>query len=109
MANKLALTRRSQYLAVYETGKAFATNLVVIKIIPNDLDITRVGYSVTKEIGKATVRNHVKRLLKEIIRILEIKNGWDIVFIARRKITEADYHKLNEVIKGLLKRADLLK
>ena len=109
MAGKLALTKRSQYLAVYKAGKAFVTDLLVLKVIPNNLDITRVGYSVTKEIGKATVRNHIKRLLKEIIRVLEIKNGWDIVFIARKRITEADYHKLDEVVTGLLKRADLLK
>lgn len=108
MAKRLALTRRAQYLAVYEAGKAFADNLLVIKIIPNGLQISRIGFSVTKEIGKAVVRNHTKRLLKEIVRLLEIKTGWDIVFIARRKIIEADFNQLYRSTVKLLQRADIL-
>ena len=108
MAKRLALTRRAQYLAVYESGRAFAENLLVIKILANGLDTTRVGFSVTKDIGKATVRNRVKRLLKENVRLLGIKDGWDIVFIARRGIVDADYHKLRASAVKLLRRADLL-
>jgi ribonuclease P protein component len=108
MAKRLALTRRAQYLAVYESGRAFAENLLVIKILSNGLDTTRVGFSVTKIIGKATVRNRVKRLLKENVRLLGIKEGWDIVFIARRGIVDADYHELRAVVIKLLRRAGLL-
>lgn len=108
MAKRLALTRRAQFLAVYESGKASADNLVVVKAIPNGLDATRVGFSVTKGLGKAVVRNRVKRLLKESVRILEIKTGWDIVFIARRSIVNADYHQLASSVVKLLRRSDLL-
>jgi len=108
MAKKLALTRRSEYLAVYESGKAYAGHVLVIKMLPNSLKTTRVGFSVTKEIGGAVVRNRVKRLLKEIARAVNIKPGWDIVFIARRKIVDADFHQLNKAVMDLLRRADLL-
>jgi len=108
MAKRLALTRRAQFLAVYETGKALADNLVVLKAIPNGLDATRIGFSVTKETGKANVRNRVKRLLKENVRVLDIKTGWDIVFIARRNIVKADYHQLTHSLVKLLRRAGLL-
>jgi ribonuclease P protein component len=108
MAKRLALTRRAQYLAVYESGKAFADSLIVVKALPNGLDATRTGFSVTKQIGKATVRNRVKRLLKENVRLLDIKQGWDIVFIARRSIVKADYQQLTESAVKLLRRADLV-
>ena len=108
MAKRLALTRRAQYLAVYESGKAVADNFIVVKSLPNGQDATRVGLSITKEIGKATIRNRVKRLLKENVRLLDIKDGWDIVFIARRSITKADYHQLTESAVKLLHRANLL-
>ena len=109
MAKKLALTRRAQFLAVYESGKASADNLIVVKALQNGLDATRIGFSVSKETGKATVRNRTKRLLKENVRVLEIKEGWDIVFIARRGIVKADYHQLTGSIVKLLRRADLLR
>jgi len=108
MAKKLALTRRAQYVAVYESGKAFADGILVIKVLPNHLNATRSGYSVSKEIGKATVRNRVKRLLKENVRKLNITDGWDIVFIARRSIVQADYDKLGRTIVKLLRRAGIL-
>lgn len=108
MAKQLALTRRAQYLAVYESGRAFADNMLVIKAMPNYLYVTRSGYSISKEIGKATVRNRVKRLLKENVRQLKLKKGWDIVFIARRNIVEADYRMLSKTISRLLMRAGIL-
>lgn len=108
MAKRLALTRRSQFLAVYESGKASADNFVVVKAIPNGLDATRVGFSVTRGLGKAVERNRIKRLLKETVRVLDIKTGWDIVFIARRSIISADYHQLASSIVKLLRRAGLL-
>ena len=108
MAKRLALTRRAQYLAVYKSGKAAADKLLVIKVLPNKLNALRTGFSVTKDIGKATVRNRVKRLLKENIRLLVIKTGWDIVLIARRPVAGMDYHEINRSIIKLLNRLGLL-
>ena len=108
MAKKLALTRRAQYLAVYDSGKAFADRILVIKVLRNNLETTRSGYSVSKGVGKATVRNRVKRLLKENVRKLDITEGWDIVFIARRGIVEADYDKIGDTIVKLLLRSGIL-
>lgn len=108
MAKKLALTRRAQYQAVYRSGKVFTDSLLVVKILPNGLDTTRIGFSVSKEIGKAVVRNHMKRWLKEIARVLEFKSGMDIVFIARRNIIKADFKQLQKSVAGLMSRACIL-
>ena len=108
MAKRLALTRRAQYLAVYESGKAAADKLLVIKVLPNNLDVLRAGFAVTKDIGKATVRNRVKRLLKENLRLLVVKPGWDIVLIARRPVAGKNYHEVNRSIVKLLTRLDLM-
>jgi ribonuclease P protein component len=109
MAKQLALTRRAQYLAVYKSGKAVADNMLVIKTLPNNLDVSRTGYSVTKEMGKATVRNRIKRLLKENMRLLDIEQGWDIVLIARHNIVTADFSTLTTRITKLLNRAGILR
>lgn len=108
MAKAWALTKRAQYQKVYEFGVAKGDKIVMIKAVVNNLELSRYGFSVNKPLGKAVVRNRIKRLLKEIVRSLPIKSGWDIVFIARRGAIEADYYQLKQSIERLLIRADLL-
>jgi ribonuclease P protein component len=79
-----------------------------MKAMPNDLDLSRYGFSVTKRVGKAVQRNRVKRLLREIMRKQSLRSGWDIVFIARSSAVESSYHELESTVTGLLNRARLL-
>lgn len=108
MQRLLGLKTRAQYLSVYNSDNSWASEFVVMKAVPNNLDVSRVGFSVGKKIGKAVVRNRVRRLLKEVVRTLSIKSGWDIVFIARKNAVNADYHDFKRTICGLLRRARLL-
>ena len=54
------------------------------------------------------VRNKVRRRLREVARLTPVKDGWDIVFIARRGSPNANYHQLARAMDELLKRAKLL-
>lgn len=108
MTRVWALTKRAQYQKVYELGMAKGDKVVMIKAVINNLELSRYGFSVNKPLGKAVVRNRIKRLLKEIVRSLPIKSGWDVVFIARRGAIEADYYQLEQSIERLLIRSDLL-
>jgi ribonuclease P protein component len=108
MTKRWALTKRAQYLAVYRSGKAWVNNLIVMKALPNECEFSRYGFSVTKNIGKAVVRNRIRRLLREISRITPVKPGWDIVFIARPAAVTADYQELRKSVETLLLRAHLI-
>ena len=95
-------------MAVYRSGKAWVNNLIVMKALPNECEFSRYGFSVTKNIGKAVVRNRIRRLLREISRITPVKPGWDIVFIARPSAVTSDYHELRKSVETLLLRAHLI-
>lgn len=101
------LSKRAEYVAVYERGKGWGNGLLTMKVLGNELDVPRFGFSVGKEVGKAVARNRVRRLLREIARKAMVKPGWDIVFIARRGVAEADYHQLKASVEKLLSRARL--
>jgi ribonuclease P protein component len=102
------LTKQAQYVLVYRGGRTWVNWLLVMKVLPNGLAWSRWGFSITKRVGKAVQRNHLKRLLREITRLQPVKPGWDIVIIARPCAVDVDYHQLERAITELLQRARLL-
>jgi ribonuclease P protein component len=102
------LTRTAQYGLVYDRGSSWVNNLLVVKALPNGLIISRYGFSVSRRVGKAVVRNRVKRLLREILRQITLQAGWDIIFIARSPVSRVSYADLEKSVRGLLARAGLL-
>ena len=102
------LTRRREFEAVFTEGRSWANNLVVLRVLPNSLGSNRYGFAAGKRLGGAVVRNRVKRRLREVVRRTPIKDGWDMVFIARQAAAEADYHTLRKATEELLARAQLL-
>ena len=108
MRGERYLTKPQQYALVYNEGSSRASDLLVIKSLPNGLILSRYGISVSKRVGNAVVRNRVKRLLREILRQTKLESGWDIIFIARIAAGKADYTGLEQSVNDLLFRARLL-
>ena len=44
----------------------------------------RLGLTVTKKVGNAVVRNRIKRMLRECLRLRGwVPKGWDVVLVAK--------------------------
>ena len=108
MEKERRLTGSKRFSMIYRQGRAFANRLLVLRTIPNDLDGSRFGFLVGKRIGGAVVRNKVKRRLREAVRLIPVRAGWDVIFIARREAANSDYHHLGRAAADLLKRSKLL-
>ena len=94
---------------LYHT-KGFADANLVLYARRNHTPGNRVGYTVGKKLGKAHVRNLVRRRLREIYRLNEelFLPGYDIVVVARTRAVEASFQELSQSFLQLAHRARLL-
>lgn len=101
------LRRNADFRRVYRQSRSLSTKYLVLYPKKVKGDGLRVGFSVSKKIGKANIRNYYKRRLSEIIRLNldKIQVGYDLVFVARGPITELDYHELEKNVRYLLKKS----
>jgi ribonuclease P protein component len=82
--------------------------LLAVRSVSNGLVLSRHAYAISKRVGIAVVRNRVRRRLREALRSLPVKEGFDIVITARPESAKADYWTLKEELALLLRRARLL-
>jgi ribonuclease P protein component len=88
------LLRRSEFLAVQETGKKIHGRHFLAVVAPRTSQAGeplpgRVGITTSKKVGKAVERNRIKRLLREYLRRHAwVPAGLDVVIIAKRSAAE---------------------
>lgn len=105
------LKKRPEFLFVAKDGQKWVSDSVVVQIIETDRDEVRFGFTATKKIGNAVIRNRAKRRLRaaadEIIKSETIKSV-DIVLIARDKTANIEWNKLVKDMRWCLKRLNAL-
>lgn len=115
LARRERLTRRQDFAAVYARKKSWANGLLVLYVRRHELsgplaETRRVGFSVSKKVGKAHDRNKVKRRLRETIRKWSphLAVGFDAIWVVRSGAASASFSQLEDAALSLLGRAKML-
>jgi ribonuclease P protein component len=103
------LKRRQDFRRVYQRGKSLKNRAFVLCFRPSIKGEQRIGFSVSKKIGKAVERNRIRRRLREAVR-LELEAfapGYDYVIVARLGAKEETVDSLRTRVKKILAAANL--
>ena len=108
------LKKNSEFRRLYAKGKSAATPYLVLYCRKNRTDRNRVGFTVSTRLGRAVVRNRVRRRLREIVRLSApaMRTGYDLVVVARIRCVDAEYRKMERAFLsacgqlGLLREAE---
>ena len=105
-----ALKLNHIFRRLYATA-GFSNSYLVLYARKNRTSTNRVGITVSKKLGKANVRNRIRRRLREVYRLNEDKfqSGWDIVVVARTRAIHAPFDVLTDSYLALARKAGILK
>jgi ribonuclease P protein component len=103
------LTRRAEFLRVASKGRKAAMPGVVLQALPrDDAQPARLGFTVTKKVGNAVIRNRTRRRLKEAARLLlreQPVSGVDLVLIGRDATRARPFAALQTDLRRALSKA----
>jgi ribonuclease P protein component len=103
------LKRRAEFLRAAQKGRKAAMPGLVLQVLPRGDDAPlRVGFTVTKKVGNAVVRNRVRRRLREVARLLLPAlglRGADLVLIGRDATRTRDFARLGDDLRRALAKA----
>jgi ribonuclease P protein component len=86
ITKEMRLRRRAEFVAVQSGGqKLHGRHVLALASKRKDPESAgRLGITVTKKVGNAVVRNRIKRLVREWLRLHGwIPTGWDVVVVAK--------------------------
>ena len=106
-----SLKKNSDFQNVYQHGKSYANKYLVMYIKENNMDINRLGISVSKKVGNSVVRHRFTRLVRESYRLHEniFNSGLDIVVVGRKSAASVGYEEIENALLHLAKIHHIIK
>ncbi len=105
------LKKRPEFLYVAKEGQKWVSDTVIVQSVQTHGDEVKFGYTATKKVGNAVIRNRSKRRLRaavdELLKSENIKPA-NIVLIARDKTATCKWNDLIKNLRWCLKRLNTL-
>lgn len=94
---------------IISNNKAFKYKDYIIYVEKNNEKTYKFGFSVGKKIGKAVIRNKIKRQLRSIVSKKDYQNGFNCIIIVGSNILNISYGEMEKNLLEVLNKLNLLK
>lgn len=99
------LKKASQFSYIYKKGKRTSTALFTLFSVDSKYESYKIGYSISKKIGKANKRNKLKRRLREIVRTQNLpQNFKNYVLLVRPGAAELEFEEVQKQVVSLFSK-----
>lgn len=108
LARKNRLTKRGSFSYVYRKGDSIRNDAIALFFVKSNSLL--IGISVSNKVGKAVVRNKVKRRLRAVIRqyLPKINRRCQIVIVAKERTVNMEYVDIRRAVGDALLRSKLI-
>ena len=110
MKAAVTLKQNHEFRRLYQKGASAVGGGMVLYCRKNRLGHNRLGLTASVKLGGAVVRNRARRRLREVYRLNtpRLRQGWDIILVARGRTLTAPWRELNDTFLRLCRKLDLL-
>ena len=100
MKKKNIVRKKSDFSRIIKTTKPIVSKFYVIYIERTNDPEYHFGISVSKKLGKAVLRNKLKRQLKYIIDKKDYQKGFNCIIILRKSVLNANFTRKQEELEA---------
>lgn len=103
------IRRKKDFIELYRKGCRLRGRYFHLVFQPNGLEYSRMAVVVSRKIGKATVRNRLKRLFRELFRRNKnlLPGPLDLIFIAQKDAGQRNWEEMTADFKAVLQKLAL--
>ena len=105
MKKNYRVKKNEDFSYIIKKKQSIANQSFIIYYLKNDVGHARVGISVSKKLGKAVVRNKIKRQVRMIVQqTIDFNDSCDYIVIVRNKYLDLDFNSNLNELKYLYKK-----
>ena len=99
------LRKNNEFNYIYKKGEKFHTDDFVLFVVKSKYPNYKIGFSISKKLGKANKRNLLKRRMREITRrYIDIPSFYNYVILAKDNAMQLDFVGIKNELTNLFER-----
>ena len=92
MKKEYRVKKNEDFSRIIKRKQSMANRTFIIYYLKNDIGHARIGISVSKKLGKAVIRNKIKRQVRMIVKeTINLDDNYDYIVIVRNKFLDLNF------------------